>query len=198
MKKLIKESIKDLLFNELKRKMMFPMKHITLEQLNRYKEKLVAFSNITEENIRSIWIKDGEDPNVDLTTIEYNWDIPLYQKMIFRFRNCNKSAPAFFRQIDPGNQQRMLWFFILFGLRDNEIIEFFAWIANGLGVYNITKLEFDDYNEQLVTQSTLVPKWRENQITFFFDLDEDKKANLIKEYNKDCVDKYNEIGDRLL
>ena len=175
---------------------MITLHHITQEWLGRYKTQIMNLSDMTEDDIRKIWIRPGEDPNVDLSTIVYNYDIPLYQKMIFRYRHCSHSAPAFFRQIDPGNQMRMLAYFLLFGHNVRELIEFFAWIANGLGAYDIVMLEFNDFSDELHQQSTYIPKWKKNQITFFFELPEGIQASLLARYNKECVDAYNEIIDK--
>lgn len=163
------------------------MKRITQAWLTKFKPQIINLSNMTEDDIRSIWIQPNESTDVDLSKIEYNYDIPLYQKMIFRYRNCNHSAPSFFRQIDPYNQRRMLAWFLLFEIDASELIEFFAWIANGLGSYNITVLEFNDFSEELLQKSTYIQKWKNNQVTFFLDLPEQIKLNLIDQYNKECV-----------
>ena len=158
---------------------------------------------MTEEDIRTIWIEGNEDPNVDLATIEYNYDIPLYQKMIFRFRNCRFSVPQFYHQIDPGNQRVMLLHYCkeelmqltlqLTCTNDNEIMEFVAWLANGLGSYDITMIEFDHFSQELIEKSTFVKLWQKNQVEFFFGLPEEKKLDLLKRYNKECIDSYNEL-----
>ncbi|MCJ7637199.1 MAG: hypothetical protein MUO21_06880, partial [Nitrososphaeraceae archaeon] len=74
-----------------------------------------------------------------------------------------------------------------------ELIEFFAWIANGLGAYDIVMLEFNDFSDELHQKSTYIPKWRKNQITFFFELPVTIQASLLARYNEECVDAYNEI-----
>lgn len=179
------------------------MKQVTLDLLEKYKQLFLKISYMTENDIRNIWIKGDEDENVDLATIEYNYDIPLYQKMIFRFRNCQLSAPRFYHQIDPGNQRVMLLHFCkdelieltlqLTCTKDNEIMEFLAWLANGLGIYDIVIIEFDNYNNELSDKSTFVKLWQKNQVEFFFGLTQDKQISLVKRYNKECVDSYNEL-----
>lgn len=172
------------------------MKHITLPWLSRHELHLKQISLMSEEDIRTIWIKPSEDKSVDLSTITYNYDIPLYQKMIFRFRQCSLSAPRFFQQIDPGNQQVMLCHFVhnYVTIKElQELMEFMAWISNGLGIYDVTRLEFNEYSEELVQQSTFVKLWQANQVTFFFGLSEEKKLELLKRYNIDCVDSYNQL-----
>ena len=171
------------------------MQHLTNDKINRYKKELVKLGHMTEQDIQNIWIKSGEEKTTDLSIIEYHWNSPLYYKMIFRLRNCERSGPRFFRQIDPCNQRVMLDYFSLFSRECSEILEFFAWIANGLGSYNITMLEFNDYNEELIEKSNYVKLWKENQIDFFFELPDLLKNKLIDQYNKDCVDSYNEMMD---
>ena len=192
---------------------MFALHRITLQWIAKFKLQLLKLSYLTEEDIRDIWIRQGEDMTVDLSTIIYNYDIPLYQKMIFRFRNCNNSAVRFFHQIDPCNQGIVLRRFgLIFNnmtevselcntknpiellLRGTgELVEFFSWIANGLGSYNITMLEFNDFNEELCQKSSFVKSWSKNQVEFFFGLSEQKQQELIDQYNKECVDSYNEL-----
>jgi len=87
----------------------------------------------------------------------------------------------------------MLDYFSFVEIDASELIEFFAWIANGLGSYDITVLEFNDFNDELCQRSTYVQKWSANQVTFFFDLSEKVKLDLINRYNKECVDAYNDM-----
>jgi len=172
---------------------MRAIKQITLEWLNRFKPQIVKLGAMTKSDIRNIWILPSERRDIDLSTIEYHYNAPLYQKMIFRYSNCKFSAPSFFRQIDPFNQQRMLDYFSFVEIDASELIEFFAWIANGLGSYDITVLEFNDFNDELCQKSTYVQKWQDNQVTFFCDLPEQVKLDLINRYNKECVDAYNDM-----
>jgi hypothetical protein len=169
------------------------MKRITIDWLNQFKPQLVKLSNMTECDIRNIWILPNESRDVDLTTIEYSYNAPLYQKMIFRYRQCEYSAPGFFRQIDVFNQQRMLDYFSLIEIDACELVEFFAWIKNGLGSYDLTVLEFNEFTNELCQRSNYVQKWKANQVTFFFDLSDQLKLSLIYRYNKECVDAYNEM-----
>ena len=63
---------------------------MNISLLSKNKDKLLKMSRISEKDIRDMWIveNDKKIEDADLKNIVYNWDIPLYQKMIFRFRNC--------------------------------------------------------------------------------------------------------------
>ena len=189
------------------------MNHITLVAIEKFKSKLIKFSKMTEEDIMAIWIEpsNGEDVTIDLSKIEYKWDIPLYQKMIFRYRNCQHSAPRFVHQLTPGNQNQVLHYFDLtmdisqlaeyilnkegpfHSLYSRDLIEFFAWIANGLGSYDIVMLEFNDFNDELLENSSFVNNWTSNQIEFFFELGLEQQERLLTRYNRECVDSYNDL-----
>ena len=84
------------------------MKSITTTYINQYHKQLTNLSNMTEEDIKSMWIMPNEDS--DISNLQYNWNIPLYQKMIFRFRQCEQSPFRFCNQIDPVNQYRMMMY----------------------------------------------------------------------------------------
>ena len=38
-----------------------------------------------------------------------------------------------------------------------------------------------------------VIKWSDNQVTFFYELNDGEKIKLIDQYNKDCIDTYNKM-----
>lgn len=56
---------------------------IDFDMISDYHDELINFSNIQESDIQEIWIKYNEIRIQDLSKIVYNYDIPLYQKMIF-------------------------------------------------------------------------------------------------------------------
>jgi len=75
--------------------------YINLDLIQKFNKQLVEFSNITENQIRDIWYNNGEEYLNDFTNLEYKGDIPLYQKMIFRFRNGGNKASRLFNGCDP-------------------------------------------------------------------------------------------------
>lgn len=168
---------------------MYRLHQITIESLNKHKDDLINLSNIDEFKIRDIWYHSGDIYLDNFVKIEYDFDIPLYQKMIFRYRNGGNLATRLYQGLDPGNRNRLLLNYNLYYSDNNELMEFLAWIANGLGIIDIINLEGISYNDKLNSQ--YIPKWRQNEIKFFFDLDVIKQQLLIDRYNKDCVDQFN-------
>ena len=67
------------------------MKHLTLEQLNGKRDKLMKFSTITEQDIQKTWRQNSEKEynNEELKELKYSWDLPLFCKIIFRIVCCN-------------------------------------------------------------------------------------------------------------
>lgn len=173
---------------------MLPMKHISIEWINLYKQNLITFSNITEMDIRDIWIRKGDIYVDNFSELEYDYDIPLYQKMIFRYRNGNNLATRLFQGCDPCNKRRLLNNFNMIYENTHELIEFFAWISNGLGVYNILEFEKEEISEN---HMDYVKEWRKNDIEFFFLLSSKVQNQLIQRYNKECIDEYNKMLKKL-
>lgn len=165
------------------------MQHITFDFINKYSKQLNQLSEMKEEDVRALWIQPGESP--DISNLQYNWNIPLYQKMIFRFRQCEQSPFRFCNQIDPVNQSRMMSYYQIYDDYGNQLINFFAWLKNGLGVYDL--FELDGTLDQIkdVDKSQLYQLWKINEIKFFFGIDEQKRCLLIDRYNADCIDNYN-------
>jgi len=143
-----------------------------------------------EEDVRALWILPGEDP--DISDLKYHWNIPLYQKMIFRFRQCEQSPFRFCNQIDPVNQDRMMSYYQIYDLFEKQLINFFSWLKNGLGVYDLYELDGMKYNTNELSQSAQL--WKVNEIKFFFGIDRQAQTVLINRYNKECIDKYNQYN----
>lgn len=173
------------------------MLRITFSFINKYRKQLDQLSEMKEEDVRVIWIQPGEDS--DITNLQYNWNIPLYQKMIFRFRQCVQSPFRFCNQIDPNNQYRMMFYYQIYDDFKNQLINFFAWLKNMLGVYDLFELDgtLDQIDE--IDKSPIYQLWKVNEIKFFFGIDEQKQLVLINRYNVDCIDKYNQYirGDKV-
>src|SRR5436190_22915826 len=127
---------------------MNKLRHITFKWLNKYKNQLLNLSNIDEFKIRDIWIKQDDQYLDNFSNLQYNFEIPLYQKMIFRYRNGNKLSTRLYQGLDPCNKTRILYNYGLYYEDAHELMEFLAWIANGLGIYDILKLEDKDYSDK--------------------------------------------------
>lgn len=162
------------------------MRHISLDWINKYKDNLINFSNITEYDIQDIWHNPSEPFLTDFSLLQYDYDIPLYQKMIFRYRNGYNLATNLYQGCDPCNKRKLLYHFDM--LYDNiyEIIDFFAWISHGLGPYHIKELKPADENDNYLL------KWKANNIEFYFSLSDDLQIKLVNKFNKTCIDKYND------
>jgi len=173
------------------------MQHITFDFINRYRKQLNQISEMKEEDIRAMWIQPGESS--DISNLQYNWSIPLYQKMIFRFRQCEQSPFRFCNQIDPNNQGRVMSYYKIYDDFSNQLINFFAWLKNGLGIYDL--FELDGTLEQIkdIEKSQLYQLWKINEIKFFFGINGQKKNRLINRYNVECIDSYNRYiqGDKV-
>ena len=170
---------------------MLAMKHISLDKLYDYKEKLKQFSQLNEYNIRDIW-RLVDDPFIEnLNNLKYHWDMPLYQKIIFRYLNADRMASKLYRGLDCGNQRKLLDHFNMNWNEFHGIIEFFAWISNSLAVFEISQMECPEIKNY--QKSQYVKKWKENDIHFFFDLPLDKQNHLIQRYNVECIDRFNEM-----
>lgn len=165
---------------------MFKRRYITIDWLNQYRSNLIEFSNITESQIRDIWFRKGETHLEDFSALEYDSDAPLYQKMIFRFRNGGNLASRLCNQIDPSNQSLILCYFGMTWNDGRELIDFFAWISNSLGIYHILELE-----GCIKENSTYIKIWKENDINFFFSLPLEKQIILINKCNE-MLKRYNE------
>lgn len=158
--------------------------YINLESINKIRDNLINFSNITEENIRDIWYKQGEEYLTDFKNLKYDYNIPLYQKMIFRFRNNKKIATGLYQGCDPVNKKKLLSFFKIYGQDNINLIEFFAWIYNYLTHQETTELiGNEDYIDIRI----------KNNIIFFFILTSEKQNFLINRYNEECITVYKNL-----
>lgn len=144
-------------------------KTLTLCELLKNKENLIAFSNMNVYDIKILY-KLPSDKDIDCNNFEYQYDLPLYAKMIKRFQN--NSAVQLHNQITPGYQQMLQYKYHL----SKDVLDFFAWIENSLGSYHIVEMGCD------------VAKWKQNSIQFFFDLDQYKQAFLINNYNEKVLE----------
>ena len=156
---------------------------------------LDRMSQLTQEDIQNIWRRSIELEIKDLNTLKYNYDIPLFQKMIFRFRNCERSPSMLYNQIDPINKQKLLWYIINDIFNQNKtkppltytdvsifkkVIEFFIWIKSAFSWY-ILKADFPSLSEHHLQL------WNQNEIKFFFGLDNGIQLKLINMYNEYIV-----------
>ena len=158
-------------------------KEIELEFFSENKNELLTFSNMSVHDIKTVWISSLDDDITDCENIKYNWNLPLYAKMIIRFQNNNNSPIRLHKQIDPGNQSILRAVYNLYNEKD--LLEFFGWMEDSLGAYHILKLENQNLDSD---NSEYVKRWRASSIKFFFWLDVKRQKNLIAEYNKNVIE----------
>lgn len=167
--------------------------YLTTEQLEKHKDEFLKLSNITEADIRDIYIKPEEKfiHNQDLPNIVYHFSEPLYIKMIFRFRNTTFGNPSrkpsiasFHRQVDPHNQHLLQLKYFKDIRIIYQLLEFFAWISSSLGLHDIILLS----NDVMADDTNYINEWYNNVIQFYFNLPPNIKLKLITQYNEECIE----------
>lgn len=163
---------------------------IAFGYIHAKKDLLLIFSDMSEDNIKKIWKHPGDVDIVDYENIKYDFNLPLYAKMIIRFQtSCSTSPNRLHHQIDPGNQYLLRMMYDLSS--DKDLVDFFAWIDNSLGSYHIAKLESPDI---VIKESEYVKRWRASSIKFFFWLDESIQKKLLSDYNAKIIEWNNILG----
>jgi len=163
---------------------MYKLKHLNHTTIDNLKDHLLNFSRITEHDIRNIWKKPDEEYLDDFSKLVYSFYIPLYQKMIFRYRNGGNSAPMLYKGCDPCNQYLLGKYFGLCTSNSgqqnaSDIIEFMAWLKSSAMICK-------DY--------VGINKWKVvNEIELYFMLTGEQQNNVIDMYNKKVIDGYNEM-----
>lgn len=182
---------------------------------------LQKLSDITEIDIMNIWIKPGEP--TDISNLVYDYDIPLYQKMIFRFRNGFKSPAFLYNGIDPNNQNILLKYFGLPPLYEsyngidpnNQNILFKHFKLQPLyESYNGTSIkEFMDYlvwirsmycpykikelcGNDKDTLEKYMSNWNTNEIKFYLGLTDEHKAEISTQYQQE-INRLNTIFEEM-
>ncbi len=178
--------------------MLWVRKEVNLEHLLHDKECYLEFEKVGIFDIKRIWLKDSavdyDDAYVLQEELPYKWQDPLYMKMIHRFRNCNKRIAQFWHQIDVGNQCLLISHTLtpainrVHGARRNyeelrSHVEFFAWISNMLGTYEIKEN---------------VDLWRTTPIQWYFECDAETQKELVERFNSGEIIAYNRfVTDRV-
>lgn len=185
--------------------MLRPRTTISQECLDAAKVELLAMEKITVNKIKEIWIKripgsskdkqgkligepdvEYDEAYINQKDLPYQFDDPLYMKMIHRFRNCNYRIAQFFHQIDPGNQRLLLISCIPECYRRDsglacEMVTFMAWLSNMLGKADLmfTGREFSWTEVELEQQ---IAKWQTTPIKWFFDLAPAVQKQILERY----------------
>lgn len=158
------------------------------------KDKFVAFSNLTKADIKKIFFRPGDVDIKDLDTMKYQWDLPLYAKIIFRFVQNDCQVCGMYWGLDPNCQRRLRYNFKLYdGVLDmnrspnfEEIANFFCWIKNSFGLCELLEVEgtLNQANLNKGWESAkLYHNWKKNVVTYFYELTEDQQKKIIDKYN---------------
>ena len=184
--------------------------YLNLTILEEAKPSLELLSGLTIENIRDLYIKNG-DIYYDIKAIEEflkndEWNVPLYIKMCRRYHNCKEIIAVFYHQVDPNNQRILLnkgQFKFNVNSRgknsilevSHEIMEFFAWVSNSLGVYDVlTDYLGEKYDiNKSYSDHPRICVWKNSPIKWVYSLPEDVILKLVGDYNKTCVESWNNM-----
>lgn len=167
-------------------------KELGLDDVLKNKDKLIKLSQLSKADIKKIFIRPGDVDIEDLDNMKYDWNIPLYAKHIFRFVNGGSQFSGMYWGLDPFGQQTLRFFAGFYGYDDNalELMDFFCWIKNSLGMVDILLLENlapvkgENTWDDMEKKSTLIDGWKKNSITFFLELSEEMQLELLIKYNK--------------
>jgi len=100
------------------------------------KDKIYKLLDLSEQDIQKIWREDNEPELItkeNFNEIEYHWNAPLYQKMIWRLRETFKVGRGFYfwNQIDLGNRQLLCNYFELYDEKPvSDILNMLIWYYN--------------------------------------------------------------------
>lgn len=154
------------------------MWNVNLEQFHENKDIFLKMSTMTELDVQIIYKNHNEPLINDFTQLVYHYDAPLSHKMIWRFRNCEHSPSRFYHQIDPICRANFLRYFNIHTENFDKLMEFTAWLKNGLGDYDIRNLASDE-----AVFIELKKLWDINELIFFFSIPLRLQKLLIKKYN---------------
>src|SRR4030042_7069277 len=84
--------------------------HIILSDIIENKDKFIAFSNLTKEDIKKIYFRTEDVDIHDLDAMEYDWRLPLYAKIIFRFVQNNNQVCGMYWGLDPNCQKKLMYY----------------------------------------------------------------------------------------
>lgn len=149
---------------------MFRPKIPSWDQLTNAKPKLVGLNLCGEYGVWIIWKSEDED---DLefedgkAVMEYNYNITLAQKMVFR-RRTSPDMCYFWNSIDPGNRRVLLSAAGLLNVLED--LDFFVWLGN----------RHCEWNEGALLKTT---------IKTYYDADEETQKKWLLEF-EETMSKY--------
>lgn len=171
--------------------MFCPKEKLSIDNLELSRKEFLNLEEISVSDLKKIWFSQKDvDYSIEYLTqkdLPYQWEDPLYMKMVHRFRNCNDRIAVFYHQIDPSNQMLLRNRYCKSdGKSFHEMLEFFAWISNMIGEYEIKDMIEGN-------PDVSVNLWKLQPIKFFYKLDESQKNDLIERYNNEEIVAYNDL-----
>ena len=87
---------------------MFFQEHtILFKDISNHKSNLLTLSQIDKTAIQRLWIRSDEKALTRFDNMVYDFMLPLFAKMIFRFQEM-RSATYFWCELDPSNRYLLL------------------------------------------------------------------------------------------
>ena len=162
--------------------------HIDLQYLLKNKPAIDKFNKINQADIMKMWCYKG-DPKIDPFNLpEYTYECPLYQKMLYRFKNEGYCVIGLYNGITGGFQNQMLSYVgINPYFNDTQWTDFFHMVKYGIGGHDLDQMNLTDKKAL----------WKQNVIEFFYNIDPEQQKVLIDRYNKTYVDTYNDMFKKI-
>jgi len=143
---------------------------VKLPDIIKLYPQLIELSTLSSRDVMEIFIKSGEERIEDCENIPYDYNMPLYKKMILRFQQEGQRDPACFIKTSHPTSQRQVC--AKYGIWNEKLFEFFAYLKFGYGSYRIEEMGLS------------VTEWKtKNAIQFFFDLKTEFQQKFVDEYN---------------
>ena len=140
--------------------------NVSIDLIKKHEASLRHINTLDETTIQRIWRKPGEEPMENLAPIIYDFQMPMYKKMILRFRNNGRSKIYFWNEIDPCNRQLLLAYFGMIFAENTSLMNFFVWVKNNY------------HQEMIKTDPGADP------INYFFGLTDDKQQEIIEAHDE--------------
>lgn len=113
---------------------------ILIDRIYSQIDQFIDLNRATEMDIQHIYRKPGEAVigHEELAQLQYDYSAPLYQKMIFRYRNAGGNIVIFWNGCDPVNQHKLLCHFSIYQLSIRSMeMDFFLWLIIHNDTYTI-------------------------------------------------------------
>jgi adenosine deaminase len=150
------------------------MEQLSLDELDKYKDNVCKLSAITSDQIKKIWMEETDD-DINLEKARYEVNGPLYLKMYHRLKN-EKNVFGLYNGCDPFNRSKLANYF---GIKNQSIIIFFAYLKFNLSTFDIENEFRDIYKKDVVEYYYLLPKHLQTELITKFNIvwvDEHNKA----------------------